>query len=112
MGNKHTPGPWEVLPEEPDKDYIRVRGTVLGGKYKIADIPFVRSAVWVYDLEEARKNAKLVADCPELLDTMRLLLRSFEAYMAETKPEENWDEYDFMMHPVWKRAKILVEKHS
>ena len=35
---RFTKGPWRTLPEEVDKSYVRVRGTVLGGRYKIANV--------------------------------------------------------------------------
>lgn len=35
---KFTKGKWVVLPLEEDKEYIRIRGSVLGGRYKIADV--------------------------------------------------------------------------
>ena len=34
----HTPGPWQLLPEEAGKDYLRIRGTQLGGRYKVANV--------------------------------------------------------------------------
>lgn len=35
---KGTPGPWEIKPEEVDRPYIRIRGTRLGGRFKVANV--------------------------------------------------------------------------
>lgn len=69
---EHTPGPWEVKPEEPERDYIRVRGTVLGGQYKIANvtIPLYPETPSSF-AEEARANARLIAAAPELLEACK-----------------------------------------
>jgi hypothetical protein len=69
----HTPGPWTVLPPESGTDdYLRVRGTRLGGRYKIAN---VLSAVPLganpIEAEEASANARLIAAAPELLEALR-----------------------------------------
>lgn len=68
--NKHTPGPWTVLPEELDRDYIRVRGTQLGKRYKIANVPTPTNGV-EREAEETRANARLIAAAPELLEAIQ-----------------------------------------
>ena len=69
---KHTPGPWAVLPEEADKAYIRIRGTRLGGKYKVANVPLPsHDTAPDWDVEESRSNARLIAAAPELLEALR-----------------------------------------
>ena len=67
MSSQHTPGPWKSLPEEADKPYIRVRGTALGRRYKIANVmdPTYNGAT-DQDFEETRANARLIAAAPEL----------------------------------------------
>lgn len=67
--NKHTPGPWTVLPEEVDRDYIRVRGTQIGMRYKIANVPTPTNGV-EREAEETRANARLIAAAPELLEAL------------------------------------------
>lgn len=72
---KHTPGPWRVLPAESDKDYLRVRGTQLGCRYKIANIHQVRidgmsDSFRQHDDAESKANARLIAAAPELLDAL------------------------------------------
>lgn len=74
---KFTEGPWSILPIEDDKEYIRIRGTVLGGRYKIADVHdlhFVASAeyAWVVaEREESKANAALIAAAPEMYDDIK-----------------------------------------
>jgi len=60
--------------------------------------------------EEMDGNMALIAAAPELLSALRGLLDSIEAYIAIHKPEEEWDEYDYMMLPRWKAAHALMEK--
>jgi hypothetical protein len=76
MGTKHTPGPWRILPEEDDKEYIRIRGTVWGGFYKITNVPKPQDTghltLNAQNLAEVRANAALIAAAPELLEALIL----------------------------------------
>lgn len=67
---KFTPGPWQVLEDETDKDYVRVRGTSLGRKYKIANALIYPNREYGSP-EEARANAHLIASAPELYDFLK-----------------------------------------
>lgn len=70
---KGTPGPWEVKPEEVDKPYIRIRGTQLGGRFKVANVLTpVYEGVPVREANETRANAHLIAAAPELLEALQL----------------------------------------
>lgn len=72
----HTPGPWHVLPEECDKSYIRIRGTRLGGRYKIANVLTpTYDGVDSLEAEETRANACLISAAPDLLEACERLLR-------------------------------------
>jgi hypothetical protein len=74
MSTQHTPGPWSVLPEECDKPYIRIRGTRLGGRYKIANVVTpVYEGASSQEAEETRANARLIAAAPDLLKTLEEL---------------------------------------
>lgn len=69
---EHTPGPWRVLPEEADKPYIRVRGTRLGCRYKVANVlTLVYDGVHEREARETLANARLIAAAPTLLAACR-----------------------------------------
>lgn len=73
--HKFTKAPWTVLPEEVDRNYIRIRGTRLGERYKIANIITpVYENVHSRESEETRANATLIATAPELLEALEALL--------------------------------------
>ena len=79
MTANHTPGPWTVLPEEADKDYLRIRGTRLGARYKVANVHMPRlweSNYVLRDREnaESQANARLIAAAPELLEALQKML--------------------------------------
>ena len=72
---KHTPGPWVALPEECDKPYVRIRGTQLGQRFKIANVLTpVYEGVHEREAEETRANAALIAAAPDLLEALRDLI--------------------------------------
>lgn len=101
---KHTPGPWAVS---------RNGRSVLARSVKInqSSGPGGQGVSCQIRFEEMlRANANLIAAAPELLEIITGLLDSFEAYIALNKPENEWDEYDYMMLPRWKAAHALVER--
>ena len=75
----HTTGPWTMLPEEADKDYLRIRGTRLGGRYKVANVHHLRfegvhAVVRERDDAESMANARLIAAAPELLEALQFVM--------------------------------------
>ena len=72
--SKHTPGPWQILPEEVDKNYIRIRGTVWGGRYKVANVPTCETTghtkIDDRNVTETQANVQLIAAAPELLEAL------------------------------------------
>lgn len=82
MKNKrHTPGPWRILPEECDRPYIRVRGTMCGGRFKVANVLTpVYEGVPEREADETRANACLIAAAPEMLEALVYLLRVTDPY--------------------------------
>ena len=72
---KGTPGPWEIKPEEVDRPYIRIRGTRLGGRFKVANVLSPNyDGVHHREADETRANARLIAAAPELLEALQGLL--------------------------------------
>jgi hypothetical protein len=73
-----TPGPWQTMPEEHDKQYVRIRGTQLGERYKIANVlaPDYEGANEL-EADETRANARLIAAAPELLEALQELVRPY-----------------------------------
>jgi hypothetical protein len=61
-----------MLPEECDKPYIRIRGTRLGGRYKIANVLTpTYDGLHQREAEETRANARLIAAAPDLLEALK-----------------------------------------
>ena len=88
MSTEHTPGPWAMLSEETDKPYIRIRGTKLGDRYKIANV-----LTPVYDgslereTEETRANARLIEAAPDLLEALKLCEGNIKSLLASAHPK-------------------------
>jgi hypothetical protein len=64
-----------VLPAEADRDYLRVRGTRLGRRYKVANVPAVDTkieSINEFEAAETAANARLIAAAPELLEALQL----------------------------------------
>ena len=83
--SEFTKGEWSILPEEDDKDYIRIRGTVWGGRYKIANVICLehrnsdKSVEWrERDRKESMVNARLIAAAPELYSALESTSRELE----------------------------------
>lgn len=75
MEKKHTPGPWKMKPSE-SKTAYNVVGTHLGGLYKIARCPWLKTEDTKFDersASEALANANLIAASPKLLEAVELL---------------------------------------
>jgi hypothetical protein len=88
MTTSHTPGPWVVLPEECDKAYIRIRGTQLGGRYKIANIITpVYDGVLPREGVETRANARLISAAPELLSALQSALEFIDSQLFAQRAE-------------------------
>lgn len=69
---EHTPGPWKILAEGCDKPYIRIRGSRLGGRFKIANVLTpVYEGMLSKEAEETRANAHLIAAAPDLLEALK-----------------------------------------
>jgi len=59
---KATRGPWQVMPPENDKPYLRIRGTRLGYRYKITNVhDVIYEGVHERERQETESNADLLA---------------------------------------------------
>ena len=82
---KGTPGPWEIKPEEVDRPYIRIRGTRLGGRFKVANVLSPDyDGVHHREADETRANARLIAAAPELLEALQNLMLSYSDFREQT----------------------------
>ncbi len=88
----HTAGQWIVLPAEASKPYLRIRGTVLGGRYKIANVLAVSyDGAHQREEDETVANARLIAAAPDLLVALKTII----AY---------WDSGNFCRNAVLRHA--------
>lgn len=84
---KGTPGPWEIKPEEVDRPYIRIRGTRLGGRFKVANVLSPDyDGVHHREADETRANARLIAAAPELLEALTTTLDEIGHWLSQQKP--------------------------
>lgn len=91
---KGTPGPWEIKPEEVDRPYIRIRGTRLGGRFKVANVLSPDyDGVHRREADETRANAQLIAAAPELLEALQMIMNG-DFYM----PKESADAARSAIH--------------
>jgi hypothetical protein len=78
-----------MLPEECDKPYIRIRGTRLGGRYKIANVLTpTYDRVHQREAEETRANARLIAAAPDLLEACKV---AFHQTCSAGRPKD-WEQ--------------------
>lgn len=82
---KFTKGEWAIMPAESDKEYIRIRGTVLGGKFKIANVSDLKNhhedgKKWcAFERSESEANAHLIAAAPEMYAMLSALSGQLES---------------------------------
>jgi hypothetical protein len=80
---KFTKGGWQIMPIEDDKEYIRIRGTVLGGRFKIANICRPKfyhettDSLCLRENEESIANANLIAAAPEMYEVLKKLVAHY-----------------------------------
>ena len=75
---KGTKGKWEIKHSE-SKDAFNICGTLVGGKYKIARIPYLVTKSSIKLTEKDKKNAQydaqLIAHAPEMLEMLEKSLQ-------------------------------------
>ena len=84
---KHTKGPWRILPNEDDKDYLRIRGTHIGLRYKICNVldpkHQISEKLKLHENLESQANAILIAEAPMLLEAAKLGLHIAESWIHD-----------------------------
>lgn len=81
---KFTKGAWEIKVVEDDKEYIRIRGTSLGRRYKICNVIDTKNhhnkvANWCkWEREEAMANAHLIKAAPKIYKLLEEIAVSME----------------------------------
>tara|TARA_B100000768_G_C11268681_1_gene372336 strand:- start:42 stop:377 length:336 start_codon:yes stop_codon:yes gene_type:complete len=98
---KFTKGEWAILPAEEDKEYLRIRGTALGRRYKIANVIDLKAhhngMIWCErERAESAANANLIKTAPEMY--------------AELEDLEAWLKYNDDYRRWHKRVKDLLVK--
>ena len=85
-----------MLPEEVDRPYIRVRGTALGGRYKVANVPTpVYDGVDAREARETRANARLIAAAPELLDALQRMVKNHMPITGNPTHDELVEHWEY-----------------
>lgn len=97
---KFTKGEWGILPIEDDKECIRIRGTVLGGRYKIANVTDLKhhhdDSGWCKSERlESKANARLIIASPKMYEE----LCDLEKWLRYREGYEDWH----------KRVKSILE---
>ena len=103
--SKHTQGPWQVLPAEDDKPYIRIRGTRLGQRYKVANVVSPVDFMPEKELKETIANARLIAAAPELLEALKWHLDALDLGDVAF-----YERHGFNVSEVMQRTRAIVKK--
>ena len=121
---KFTQGKWRVLPSEEDKEYLRIRGTRLGHRYKIANVHCpVKMFSGLSDeciereMEESLANARLIeksGDMYEMLSSVRgelyLMINEVNHHRAKEIHSQTITPPDYVdMETVFLIDKLLAE---
>ena len=98
MKRKHTKGKWEVIHSE-SKDAWNITGTLAGGKYKLARVPYItmertdtNSSFNRTVRREAEADAKLMAAAPDLYAALlecEALIKDYPTIYRMTKEALN-----------------------
>lgn len=80
---KFTKGEWAILPAEEGKEYLRIRGTVLGGRYKIANVIDLNvhhnGMSWcARERAESMANASLIKTSPKMYEMLNRWINSVD----------------------------------
>lgn len=91
----HTPGPWKATGESSHGTYFRVRGTRLGGKWKVCDCNYYPACAG--EKEEAEANARIIAIAPDLASALEPVAREIIQGTPDVF-EDNWNPHAHAEH--------------
>lgn len=85
---KFTKGEWAILPAEEDKEYLRIRGTFLGGRYKIANVIDLKDhhngMNWcARERAESMANASLIKTSPKMYEMLIKISKTINSGLYE-----------------------------
>lgn len=107
---KFTSGPWEVKPVEFGKSYIRIRGTCLGRRFKIANVIHPdHEGTTDSDAEETKANAHLIAAAPDLYKALAHLEPYLDAIVCYASTIEEHPPNGFILETKAALAKARGE---
>lgn len=98
------------MPEEVDRPYIRIRGTRLGTRHKIANVltPMHEGAT-DRDASETRANAYLISAAPDLLEAASEWVAAQDAYRSAIYIEDT-HAADLAVEEAEKKARAALAK--
>lgn len=68
-----------------------------------------KHAGWIqYIGGDTRSINNIIDQVRGLFELLVDLSKSYEYYCACNKPKEDWDDYDYMMYPIWLRLKEFL----
>lgn len=86
---KATRGEWQYLPREKEEPYLRIRGTRLGYRYKIANVHGVEyENPLQQDVDESKANAALIAAARNTLPRLITQVERMEMALKELLESE------------------------
>lgn len=96
-----TPGQWVVNEPEEGKPYYTVRGTMLGTRFKIANVLFVEDSrltplLQQREKDEALANARLIVNAKDLYAKAKQLSQNSVAYATGIEAEAGFDLQEWM----------------
>ncbi len=76
----YTIQPWNVAGMSKNGPYIKVRGTTLGSKWAVANIPFIAEKDKFYGVEEAKEYAEMIKFTPTMIGLMKEIVKNYKGF--------------------------------
>lgn len=106
-----TPGPWQVGATQWRRYGPPYKIAITSPSGTVANVLTHEHIDWHnVDRSTLKPNmdAKVVAAAPKMLELLEKLTGSLEYYQACTKPQDEWDEYDHHLLPIWLEVLDLI----